>query len=178
MTEPSTELLERARQYEPQALSEIYDRYAGPVYRYLYRTLGDPAVAEDLTGEVFVKLLQQLRAARLSLERMEGWLYRVAHNLAMDWFRAQRKRPAVPLDEGVVSGDKSPAQLVEQRDLHQQLRNALRRLTADQQQVILLRFGEELKVAEVARLMGKSEGAVKVLQHRAVQRVRRLLGEE
>jgi RNA polymerase sigma-70 factor (ECF subfamily) len=95
----------------------------------------------------------------------------------MDLFRHQKKGPAVPLVEELVAQDGQPSELVEDGQARQQLRARIRRLTSDQQRVILLRFAEELPLAEVARLMGKSEGAIKTLQHRAVSRLRKLLQE-
>ena len=170
-----SQLLELARGYDAQALAEIYDRYAERIYRYLYRHLGDAAQAEDLTSEVFLKLLQALNTPRAPRDRLQGWLYRVAHNLAIDWFRQESKSAPLSLDEGLVAGDGSPSIAVEKRQAQERLREAIRQLTPDQQQVILLRFGEQLKIAEVSRLMDKSEGAVKVLQHRAVKRLGKLL---
>jgi len=177
LTTPDQQVLERARTYDAQALAEIYDRHAAPIYGYLYRLLGDAAQAEDLTSEVFLKLLQVLRTSREPRDRLDGWLYRVAHNLAMDLFRRQKKAPAVPLAEELVAEGRQPSDVVEDRQVKQQLRAGIGRLTSDQQRAILLRFAEELPLAEVARLMGKSEGAVKTLQHRAVSRLRKLLAD-
>ncbi len=101
----------------------------------------------------------------------------MAHNLAMDLFRRQKKRPAVPLAEELVAQDGQPSDLVEDGQVKQQLRARIQRLSSDQQRVVLLRFAQELPLAEVARLMGKSEGAVKILQHRALNRLRKLLQE-
>lgn len=175
MTTPDQQLLERARELEGQALAEIYDRYAAPIYGYLYRTLGDAAQAEDLTGELFLRLLQALRTGRAPRDRLEGWLYRVAHNLAMDLFRRQKKGPEVPLAEELMADDSQPSEVVGDRQIKQELRAGIRRLTTDQQRLILLRFAEDRPLAEVARLMGKSEGAIKTLQHRAVSRLRKML---
>ena len=177
LTTPDRQVLERASTYDTQALAEIYDRYAGPIYGYLYRVIGDATHAEDLTGEVFLRLLQVLRTRRAPGDNLEGWLYRVAHNLAMDLFRRQKKGPAVPLGEELVAQDGRPSDLIEDKQVKQQLRERIGRLSSDQQQVVLLRFAEELPVAEVARLMDKSEGAVKILQHRALNRLRKLLQE-
>jgi RNA polymerase sigma-70 factor (ECF subfamily) len=175
---PDVELLERAREYDAQALAEIYDRYAESIYRYLYRYLGDAAHAEDLTCEVFLKLLQVVKTHRAPRDRLQGWLYRVAHNLAMDWFRQRGKGATLSLEEEWISGADPPSTVIEKNQARQQLRAAICQLTADQQQVILLRFGEGLRLADVSRLMDKSEGAVKILQHRAVQRLRKLLDRE
>ena len=176
MTTPDEQVLERARTYDAQALGEVYDRYAASIYRYLYRLLGEATQAEDLTGEVFLKLLQALATNRGPRDRIDGWLFRVAHNLAMDQFRRDKKAPSIPLDEELIADGGQPPEIVEQWLARYQLRACLRRLTSDQQQVIVLRFVEERPLAEVARLMGKSEGAVKTLQHRAISRLRKLLG--
>jgi RNA polymerase sigma-70 factor (ECF subfamily) len=178
LTNPDSRLLERAREYDPQALAAIYDAYAEPIYRYLYRFVGDAAQAEDLTSEVFTKLLQVLNTRRAPCEKLQGWLYRVAHNLAVDWWRKQARQVHTSLQEELISDGASPAAVVETRLVLQQLRAAIAQLTPDQQRVILLRFGEGYKIAEVAHLMGKSVGAVKVLQHRAVKRLRKLLDRE
>jgi RNA polymerase sigma-70 factor (ECF subfamily) len=175
LTTPDESLLDRARRLEAPALAEIYDRHAGPIYGYLYRLLGDPAQAEDLTGEVFLRLLHALHTGRAPRDRLEGWLYRVAHNLAMDLFRRQKKGPSVPLDEELAAEGNQPPDVVHDRQVTERLRASILRLTSDQQRVILLRFAEERPLAEVARLMGKSEGAIKTLQHRAVSRLRQLL---
>jgi RNA polymerase sigma-70 factor, ECF subfamily len=175
LTTPDQQVLERARTYDGQALAEIYDRYAAPIYGYLYRMLGDAAQAEDLAGEVFLKLLHALKTGRAPRDRLEGWLYRVAHNLAMDWFRRQKKTPGIPLAEDLVADNGQPSDIVEDKQVKKRLRASIQRLTPDQQRVIQLRFAEEFPAVVVARLMGKSEGAVKILQHRAVSRLRKLL---
>jgi RNA polymerase sigma-70 factor (ECF subfamily) len=178
LTIPEGQLLERARQYDAQALTEIYDLYAEPIYRYLCRTIGDAACAEDLTGDVFLRLLQALDTSRAPRDKLQGWLYRVAHNLAMDWFRNRGKGATVTLQEELVAEASSPSRLVERWEMEERLRTAVRQLTQDQQQVVLLRFGEGLTAARVGQLLGKSEGAVKILQHRAVKRLRKLLEHE
>jgi RNA polymerase sigma-70 factor (ECF subfamily) len=175
LTKPDEQALKRAGEHEAQALAEIYDHYSAPIYRYLYRVLGDAAQAEDLTSEVFLKLLQVLHTSRAPGERLEGWLYGVAHNLAMDLFRRQKRKPELSLAEDLVAAGDQPSAIVERRQAAQQLRAGLARLTFDQQRVVLLRFAEGFPAAEVARLMGKSEGAVKILQHRAVNRLRKLM---
>ena len=182
MTTSKNELLERAREFDMQALAEVYDRYAEPIYRYLYRYVGDAAQAEDLTSEVFLRFLQALDTSRAPRDRLDAWLYRVAHNLAMDLFRRETKSASVSLDEyphlgeaGHVAAGEPPLANLEKDQGRQQLRATIRQLTPEQQRVILLRFGEGLPLAQVSRLMGKSEGAIKVLQHRAIQRLKKLL---
>jgi RNA polymerase sigma-70 factor (ECF subfamily) len=171
-------LLAQAREYDTQALAEIYDRYADRIYKYLYRHLGDAAQAEDLTSEVFLRLLQVLNTARAPRDHLLGWLYRVASNLATDWFRQQAKGSTVSLLEELVADEHSPLAALEKHEVRWRLRRAIGQLTSSQQQVILLRFGEGLRLAEIGQLMGKSEGAIKVLQHRAIRRLGKLLERE
>jgi RNA polymerase sigma-70 factor, ECF subfamily len=171
-------LLEQARRCDPQALVDAYDRYAEGVYRYLYRLVGDSWTAEDLTSEVFVRLLRSLHKGRGPRTNLPGWLYRVAHNLAMDWFRAQSHGTMLELDEELVSDGESPMGRLEVGEQRGRLLQALHRLTPGQQEVILLRFGEGLQIKKVGQIMGKTEGAVKILQYRAVKRLRQLLQQE
>lgn len=171
-------LLKRAREYDTQALAEIYDHYAEPIYRYLYRYLGNAELAEDLTSEVFVRLLQVLGTPRAPRDQIRGWLYRVAHNLAMDWFRQQAKESSLSLDEELVAGGDSPSTRLEDDQRQQRLREAIRQLTPGQQQVIVLRFAEGLKLGEIGQLLSKSEGSVKLIQYRAMRRLRKLLERE
>lgn len=178
MTTSDRELLQQIREYDALALAEAYDRYAEPIYRYLYRYLGDAAQAEDLTSEVFLKLLSVLDTPRAPRDQIQGWLYRVAHNLAMDWFRQRAKEGNVGSNEALLEEDNSPLAELEKRQARGQLRAAIRELTADQQRVLLLRFGQGFKIAEVSQLIGKSEGAVKILQHRAIRRLRTLLAPQ
>jgi RNA polymerase sigma-70 factor (ECF subfamily) len=171
-------LLKRAREYDTQALAEIYDRYAELIYRYLYRYLGNAELAEDMTSEVFLRLLQVLGTAKAPRDQIGGWLYRVAHNLAMDWFRQQAKESSLSLDEELVAGDDSPSTRLEEDQRQQRLREAISQLTPSQQQVIVLRFAEGLKLGEIGQLLSKSEGSVKLIQYRAIRRLRKLLDHE
>ena len=183
MTTPDSQLLEQANEHDLRALAEIYDRYAESIYRYLCRYLGDAAQAEDLTSEVFLTLLQVAGTSKAPRDHLRGWLYRVAHNRATDLFRQQTKNGALSLDQhpylvgdtDSVAVDDLPVAALEKQQTQQQVRTAIRQLTPDQQRVILLRFGESLKISEVGRLMGRSEGAIKVLQYRAIRRLRKLL---
>ena len=171
-------LLERAREYDAQALAEIYDRYAESIYRYAYRYVGDANLAEDLTSEVFLKLLQVLGTRRAPRKQLQGWLYRVARNLAVDWFRKQAKGASISLNEELTPDGDSIVARLEQKQLHQDLREAISKLTPEQQQVIVLRFGEGRKLKEIGRLMGKSEGSIKLMQYRAVRRLEKLLDHQ
>lgn len=168
-------LLERAQSYDQDALGELYDEYAPLIYKYIYRRIGDAQLAEDLTSEVFMRVLQAIQGGKTWHTSFRGWLYRIAHNLVVDHFRAQPPAPPLPLDERLIAAENQPDDEVEERFLHKRLRAALRRLTPGQQEVLALRFGERLTAREAAEVMEKSTNAVEVQQHRALNSLRRIL---
>jgi len=160
---------ERAGKGDRAALGQIYDAYAPRVFRYLYRRLGNSSLAEDLTADVFVRLVEASGTPRFCQGSLAPWLYRLAHNRLVDYFRQHRD---LPLPDEVDMATDEPEAL----GIHaQELRAALLRLTPDQQQVIVLKFLEGLSNAEIAAALRKPEGAVKSLQHRALESLRRLL---
>jgi len=171
-------LLERARAYDADALGELYDQYAPLIYAYLYRRVHDAQLAEDLTGEVFVRVLQAIQSEQFWHISFRGWLYRIAHNLLVDHYRKQPSVPLLALDEQLVAAQGDPDSALAEKLSRQDLLAAISQLTLAQQQVLALRFGEQLAAREVAEVMGKSVGAVELLQHRALIALRRILKEK
>lgn len=170
------QLIKRAKSHDARALSDLYRRHADAVFRYVYYRVGDREVAEDLVGEVFVRALEGLPAYQDTGTPFEAWLYRIAHARVVDYYRRQKVRRAAPLDESLTSSEEPDlSQLAAQRDDVRRVWNAVRHLTDDQQQVISLRFIAGYSTAEVASVMGKTEGAIRALQHRALASLRRLL---
>ena len=167
-------LLERVRQCDMAALSQVYDDYYDRIYRYVYGYLGRASASEDLTANVFFRLLRSVRDGKSPRTNLSAWLYRVAHNLVVDSFR--RGPPeALELAEWVESDEPDPAHTAHQRMQLHRVRLALRQLTESQQQVIVLKFFQGMDSREVARILSKSEGAVDALQHRGVQALRKAL---
>ena len=177
MTEERT-LLEQAQAYDEDALGELYDEYSPQVYRYLYRRIGDAQLAEDLTGEVFVRVLQAIQAERFWHTSFRAWLYRIAHNLVVDHYRRKLPTPMLALDEQLVADQEDPESEVAKQLSHRHLRSAISQLTPGQQEVLALRFGQQLTAREVAEVVGKSVSAVEALQHRALAALRRILEKE
>lgn len=175
--DPQELLLERARQAESEALAELYDQYVDRIYAYIYHRVGQAEVAEDLTGQVFMRMLEAIRAGHPWRTSFSGWLYRIAHNLVIDFYRRRQRATFVELDGAapIQATDGDPWRAAELRLESQRLRNALRMLTEEQSQVISLRFLEEFSIAEVAEMMGKTEGAIKALQYRAVLTLKRVM---
>ena len=172
------DILKRARAFDREALAALYDAYHGPIYAYIYRQVGDVETARDLTADVFQRLLQALRDGGGPDKQLRPWLYRAAHNLVVDHYRRQGLRNHLPLLDELADGSITPAAAAEQRQETDRIRWALRRLTAEQQQVIALKFLSGLNNAETAAVVDKPVGAVKALQHRALGTLRRLLTAE
>ena len=171
-------LLEQARAYDEEALGTLYDRYAPLIYAYVYRRIHDAQTAEDLTSEVFVRMLAAIRDDKVWHTSFRAWLYRIAHNLVVDHYRKQPPTPALALDERLVADEDDPESAVAERLSHRHLLSAISRLTPDQQQVLALRFGEQLTAREVGEVMGKSVSAVEALQHRGLAALRRSLQKD
>jgi RNA polymerase sigma-70 factor (ECF subfamily) len=168
------ELVEAARRLEEPAWAEIYRRHSGQVYSYIYFRLGDQHTAEDLTADVFVKALAGIRGYTWRGTPLLAWLYRIAHNVTADhrksaWRREQRQ----------VNGDDFEVEdrldHIGQSDARRDMLSAIRALTEEQQQVVILRFYLGMSNAEVANVLGKQEGAVKALQTRGLRALRRVL---
>ncbi|NTW01234.1 MAG: sigma-70 family RNA polymerase sigma factor [Oscillochloris sp.] len=174
-----SEAIRRAQQGDQRAFDVLYDRFADPLFRYVYARCGDAATAEDLLGDLWVRVVERLESFRLPPSGAEpafaAWLYRIAHNLVIDNFR-RKESGNIPLNPDVTDSDPTPDEYAISGDERRELRQAIEQLTPDQREVILLRFIEERSNAEVAALTGRSEGAVKVMQHRALGALARLLG--
>lgn len=168
-------LLRRARQFDTDALAQIYDMYYGPLFRYIAFRVSDRDVAEDLTSEVFTRFLSALRKRTPPETTLRGWLYAVAANVVTDYMRKRYRGLHVELDETIVSREAGPAEVAEALLTREDLKQAMMFLTEEQQHVIALRFGHELPIQEVARTIGKTEGAVKQLQARAIAALARKL---
>ena len=178
MNKPSeADLLRGASAFDLQALAEIYDQYSPGLHRYAMRLLGDDSLAEDCVSETFSRFLKALRAGQGPETYLQAYLYRVAHNWVTDQYRRQPP-PPLDLDENLREDEQArPEALVLQRLEQERVRGALRLLTPDQRQVIVLRFIEGWENEAVAATVQKPVGAVKALQHRALAALRRWLVE-
>ena len=160
--------LRQARVFDRAALAGIYDDYHQPIYRYIYRHVGEVETSRDLTAEVFQRLLQAIQDGKGPDHEVSAWLYRTAHNAVVDYYRRQQHRQHLPLNEELVDAADDPVSMAEGHISAQQVRAALRQLTSDQQQVITLKFLEGLSNTEVATVLNKPLSAIKSLQHRAL----------
>lgn len=168
-------LVGRAKQHDQEAFAQLYEEYFDRIYRYLVFKIGNAMEAEDMTQQVFLKALRSISSFKWKGVSFSAWLFRIAHNQAIDYLRRKTKRVAVPLNEALVSSGDNPQMMAEQREDIEQLISAAKHLTRAQREVISLRFAGDLSVAEVAKTMGRSEGAVKALQHSAIVSLRKAL---
>ncbi len=168
-------LIRRAQQRDQVALTQLYEENFDKIYRYIVLKIGDRTEAEDMTQQVFLNALKSISSYKFKGMPFSSWLYRIAHNQIVDYFRKKSRRATVPLDESIAAGKDDPEQVAETKLEMEELAQAAKKLTAAQQEVISLRFTGDMSVAEVARVMGRSVGAVKALQHSAVVALRRVL---
>lgn len=171
------QLLARAQDLDKNAIAQIHDAYYAPLYRYFSFRVGDPQTAEDLTGELFIRFVQALHRRRGPRDNIGGWLYGTAANVLKEHYRKQRKQRLVPLDDALPGRRPTPEQDVSDHIAAEQLRRAIGDLTPEQQEVLALRFGYEMPHRQVADTLGKSEGAVRMLQVRAIAALTELLSE-
>ena len=166
--------LKLAAQGDQEAFGVLYERYVSRIYSYIYYRTGNQHDAEDLTARVFFRALRHVENYKDRGLPLSAWLYRIAHNLVANWHRDNSRRNEVPLDEILLvqhGGDLPEVVLIENEE-KEKLLKVIHHLPADRQQLILLKFGEHLSNAEIGRVMGRSEGAVKSLYHRTLLSLR------
>lgn len=169
--------IEQAKQGDREAVSFLYQTYVEQIYRYIAYRVNSEQDAEDLTAEVFVKMVEGLHNYQDKGAPFEAWLYRIAHARVIDLRRRDNRRPQAELEEELVSEASPIEDDLQRADEHDEIRQAMSNLSDDDQTVLILRFVERKSHQEVAQLLGKSVSAVKSAQHRALTRLAELLGE-
>jgi RNA polymerase sigma-70 factor (ECF subfamily) len=165
-------LLELARSFDLAALGEIYDSYSPPLVRYATRLLGESDLAEECVAETFSRFLKALHNGSGPTDSLQAYLYQVAHHWITDYYRRQPP-PTFSLNETLASDLNDPAQTAVENIEREQVRAALMRLTPEQREVVVLKYLEGWENADIAMLLGKPVGAIKALQHRALDALRR-----
>jgi len=167
-------LVERARGGDREAFGELYDRHVMPVYRHVYCMVNDRQLAEDLTAQTFLQALQAIACYEERGLPFRAWLLRIARNLAINHWRAQRNHNS-SRNHGSERAILSPEVFCEAKLREEEAWRGVHSLGGDQRQVIILRFVDGLSYPEVAQVLGKSIGAVRVIQYRALSALRRAL---
>jgi RNA polymerase sigma-70 factor (ECF subfamily) len=171
-------LVERAQKGDREALEELYLMHFDRIYSYLQMTVGNRHDAEDLTNQTFVKMLESIERFQWRKVPISAWLFRIAHNLAMDHFRAHRRwqpeeEPPEPEDSAELSAEEEALHSIGRQSMLAMIEG----LSKDQQQVLTLKFVFNFPNGDVATILGKTEGAVKSLQHRALASLQRELAK-
>ncbi|MGQ9803293.1 MAG: RNA polymerase sigma factor [Anaerolineae bacterium] len=170
------QLVEQAKR-DPEAFGLLYERYVAQIYRYLYYRTGNPQDAEDLTARTFYRALEHLPRYQERGLPFTTWLYRIAHNIVVNWQRDRRRRPVVALDRVVTyaGAEGDPQGALEEQEDREQLLRAFRRLSPERQTLLILKFVEGMSNAQIGAIMGRSEAAIKSLYHRTLLELKRNL---
>jgi RNA polymerase sigma-70 factor (ECF subfamily) len=181
MPDPSgSGLILLAQRGDVDAIGTLYDQHHQALFRYIWLRVGEHSLAEDLTGDVFVRMLAALPRYRPTQATFRAWLYRIAHNLLVDHYRKEGIRVSAPLQQAETQSadDETPLTLFEQKLTVERLRRALAALEQTQREVVTLRFLSGLSLQETAVVLGKTEAAIKALQHRGLAALRSALAGE
>ena len=171
-------LIQKAANGDAEAFGRLYDMNIDRIYKHIYYRVGNIKDAEDLTQKVFLKAWQAIGRYKITTSPFLAWLMRISHNLIVDSYR--KKKDKIYLDDDYFTTEPSPnpEKAAEINFDKQRLRVTILQLPADQQQVILMHFIEGFSYAEIASSLGKKEGAIRVIQYRALKKLRQLLEKE
>ena len=171
-TPSESDLVSRAKE-DPEAFGQLYTKYVEKIYNYVYYRTGNAQDAEDLTAKAFY---QALRHVHRYVDRglpFSAWLYRIAHNLVANWHRDRSRRQVISLDTlALISERPHPEAKLQREDDQQRLLRIIRHMPDDRQQLLLLKFVEQMTNREIAQIMGRTEGAIKSLYHRTLLSLR------
>jgi RNA polymerase sigma-70 factor (ECF subfamily) len=171
-------LVQRAMGRDPEAFGRLYDMYVDRIYRHIYYRVGNEHDAEDLTQQVFLKAWQVIDRYEKTASPFIAWLITIGHNLVVDFHRTNKDKAY--LEAEVLASDpaSSPEYMAEASLEQQRLRRAISQLGGDEQQVVVLRLVEGFEFSEIACLLNKKEGNVRVILHRALVKLRDILEKE
>jgi len=170
--QPEAEFVSRAKT-DPEVFGQLYEQYVDKIYSYIYYRTGNHHDAEDLTAKTFYQALQHIERYVDRGFPISAWLYRIAHNLVANWHRDRSRRQVIALDEIALASQRhNPESELELQDDRRLLLRLTRRMSADRQQLLILKFVEQMSNREIAQIMGRTEGAVKSLYHRTLLALR------
>jgi RNA polymerase sigma-70 factor (ECF subfamily) len=175
-----SEILALASQGDRDAFGQLYQRYVERIFNYVYYRTGNTHDAEDLTARVFQRAMNHIHNYTDRGVPFSAWLYRIAHNLVANWHRDRSRKQEIPLDDLPVlptKGDHPERNLVRSQEQEALLKH-IRRLPSERQHLLILKFVENMSNAEIGKIMGRSEGAVKSLYHRTLLALRDQVGDQ
>jgi RNA polymerase sigma-70 factor (ECF subfamily) len=178
-TQDESLLVEQAKD-DSEAFGLLYKKYIQKIYNYVYYRTGNHHDAEDLTAKTFQRAMKHISRYEQRGVPFSAWLYRIAHNVVANWHRDRSRRKVIALDELVLHHQRqqSPEGLVEDDEERKELLQVIRRLAADRQELLILKFVEGMSNEEIGRIMGRSEGAIKSLYHRTLLTLRKEMASQ
>ncbi|MEZ0397372.1 MAG: sigma-70 family RNA polymerase sigma factor [Anaerolineales bacterium] len=176
--EEERDILRQASEGDQEAFGVLYERYVERIFNYVYYRTGNVHDAEDLTARVFYRAFRHIQNYTDRGVPFSAWLYRIAHNLVANWHRDRSRRQEIPLSDAPVlqAGGEAPEASLVVNQQRESLLRLIRRLPAERQHLLILKFVENLSNAEIGAIMGRSEGAVKSLYHRTLLALRDEIG--
>ena len=168
------DILIKAIAGDKDAFGILYERYVGRIYTYIYYRTGNTHDAEDLTARVFYRAIEHIGRYRQRGVPFSAWLYRIAHNLVANWHRDRQRRQEVPIDDMVnLQAKLDPPEMTMMNTLDmERLMKVIQSLSSERQELLILKFVQELSNAEIGKIMRRSEGAIKSLYHRTLLSLR------
>ena len=164
-----------AGQVSETTLASLYEEYYDRIARYAYAHVGNRADAEDIAGEVFLKALESLKSYKERGIPIQAWLFKIAHNLVVDYLRKMTKRTTVPIDTVQIESGMNPVTVAEKNIEMERVAKAMEQLTIEQREVLGLRFFAGLTSKEAGSILNKSDGAIREMQRAAIEKLRKLL---
>lgn len=182
MTREEQGFVESAKKGDAEAFGKLYDKYLPAIYRYVFLKISHKQEAEDITHHVFLNAWQNMRSYKFQGFPFSSWLYRIAHNAVVDHYRTQKSHISMESLEIVSEEPQAENVLLDTKldqafDL-QLVKTALSKLGHEEQNVLIMKFVNELSNKEISTTLGKSEGAVRVVQHRALKKLKELVGRK
>ena len=171
-------LVQRAIGHDAEAFGRLYDMHVDRVYRHIYYRVGNETDAEDLTQQVFLKAWQAIHRYKKTASPFIAWLMTISHNVIVDFYRTKKDRAYLEAEVLASDSASSPERSTEASFEQQRLRRAILQLGGDEQRVVMLRFMEGFEFAEIASLLKKKEGNVRVILHRALVKLHNILEKE
>lgn len=168
------EILRLASNGDKAAFGVLYERYVKRIYSYIYYRTGNTSDAEDLTARVFLRAMRHIGNYQDRGLPFSAWLYRIAHNLVANWHRDNSRKGEIPLEDGIIlqyQGEHPEVSLI-RAEAEEELLTVIRKLPPERQQLLILKFVERMSNAEIGRIMGRTEGAIKSLYHRTLLSLR------
>jgi len=176
--ESEESLVARAISHDRAAFTALYEKYVNQIYRHAYYRVGNQADAEDITEEVFIRAWKSIGRFKQTGAPFVSWLITITRNQIIDYYRAQKSHISLDKIEVAASSDSEPGKIAELNSNRERIRSAIRKLKGDKQKVIMMHFIDGFSYSQIASALKKSEGAIRVIQYRALNDLKRILAEQ